>query len=62
MGAVAVFINVQLWMHDPRRREFNAEWYRQFESFRRSRYDSREMLESVEGFSEHFHRDPHIAG
>lgn len=62
LGSVALFVHVQLWMHDPRRRQFNEEWFRQFESFRRSRYDSREMLDSVEGFSEHFHRDPSIAG
>ena len=62
LAAVACFVKIQLWMHNPRRKEFNEEWYRQFENFRRSRYDSREMLDSIEGFSEHFHRDPSIPG
>ncbi len=60
-AAAACFIYIQLWMHDPRRRQFNEEWYRQFENFRRARYDSREMVDSIQGFSEHFHRESRSA-
>lgn len=55
LTSVACFIYIQQWMNDPRRREFNEEWYRQFEQYRMSRYNSEEMLESMRGFSEHFH-------
>ena len=55
--SIFTFIQIQLWMNNPLRRKLNEEWFIQWESFRRSRYDTREMLDSVEGFSEHFHRE-----
>jgi hypothetical protein len=60
--AVFTFIQIQLWMHNPRRRQLNEEWFKQWENYRRSRYNTREMLDSIEGFSEHFHRESRHIG
>jgi hypothetical protein len=38
VAATAVFITLQVWIEDPRRKEFNNAWYAQFEKHLRTCY------------------------
>ena len=42
-AAIVVFVTIQFWMENPRRKEFNAVWYAQFEKHLRACYSSGEL-------------------
>lgn len=42
--AVIVFLRIQSYLSDPRRRQFNEEWFDRFEENMHRRYRNRELL------------------
>jgi hypothetical protein len=45
--ATLVFWNIQVYLHDPRRRELNDAWFTQFEEHIRKRYQDPELEQRV---------------
>lgn len=52
--AVYIFIDVQTYLADPHRKEFNEAWFAQFESFMRSKYKDPELRWRADCFHMHF--------
>lgn len=53
-GAVLVFLRIQLYLADPRRREYNEQWFAQFEAHLRARYRDRELQWRTQALDGHF--------
>lgn len=53
-AAVLVFINIQSYYNDPRRRQFEEEWYEQFAAAQRRRYADHELEWRTKDLSLHF--------
>jgi hypothetical protein len=58
-AATVVFISIQLWMENPRRKEFNAAWYAQFEQHLRACYSSGEISWRANDMKSHFDHSIH---
>jgi uncharacterized membrane protein len=41
--AIVIFLRVQLYLADPRRRELNEQWFARFEEYMRRRYSDGEL-------------------
>lgn len=53
-AALLVFINIQTYYNDPRRRQFEQEWYEQFAAAQRRRYADSEMDWRAKDLNLHF--------
>lgn len=54
LAATAAFITIQFWMENPRRKEFNAAWYAQFEKHLHACYSSGELSWRTNDMRSHF--------
>lgn len=55
VSAVCIFIDVQAYLADPRRKEYNEAWFAQFEAYMRAEYKRNpELAWRTDCFHSHF--------
>ena len=52
--AVYIFIDVQIYLADPHRKEYNEAWFAQFDQYVRSKYKDPELRWRADCFHMHF--------